>query len=110
MNTRRLFTPLRMIALAFLAACGSGERPAPIDLSKYDRSCTADADCIAVEPDPCALCSNPSEAINKKGEATFTAARNTSAAQCPDQGPVPPCAYIPVKATCKNAVCAITHL
>jgi len=107
-NTRPFFGPSWLIALVSLAACGSGAKPAPIDLAKYDHACTVDADCVVVENDPCAVCPCPKATINAKDKAAFTADLNAAAAQCPaDPGPVPPCVSCQATASCKNAVCTV---
>ena len=108
MNSRSLFVPTLLVALTSLTACGDGAKPKPIDLSKYDRSCTADSDCVTVETDPCTSCPCATDPINKKDEATFTAEFNDAAAQCPydPYAPASLCAQCKAKiVTCTDAVC-----
>jgi hypothetical protein len=61
--------------------------PAPIDLSGYDRSCSADSDCALVNPQPCAKCGCTDEPIAVKEQDRFRKAM--SDVKCPDYDPWP---------------------
>ena len=63
------------------------EPPPPIDLSGYDRSCSADADCTVVHPQPCAKCGCTDDPIATKELTRFREA--IGAVKCPDKDPWP---------------------
>ena len=84
-----------------------GSPPAPIDLTDFDRSCQADADCVVVERQPCTKCSCPSAPISRREAARLEVAMQ--GVKCPSYDPWPDVdcgACSSVEAYCHDGQCS----
>lgn len=110
MNTRRFLAPSLLLALSALigslVGCGSGEKPVPMDLSKYDHSCTADDDCVAVKgADLCGFCSCLDGSISKKAQEAYDADAAEVKKQCTSSFPIPCPPVCVAKVACQQGTC-----
>jgi hypothetical protein len=92
------------VLVGALAGCGSGENHS-IATSEFQRSCTADSDCVAVFEGTLGCCGGncPNGAVNQVGYPDYEAAL---AKRTPICSPAPPCAAVTNIACRAGAICA----
>jgi hypothetical protein len=88
----------------------NGEKPAPLDGSKYSTSCSTDDDCmIATAGELCGPCKCPNLAIAKASSSAYGADYRERTSQCqPEKSGVQCAACPPAKAACEIQPNALT--
>ena len=100
--TKKLFAGL---ALLLVTGCGGGATV--LKLERYDSTCSAAADCVAVTLDTCAICQCGTAAINSKSKSAFDADAATAARSCGPRPAVACAPCVPVVLSCNAGRCAL---